>query len=334
MKILGIETSCDETGVAIYDSSVNSIIAEEIYSQTKLHAKFGGVVPELASRDHVLKLLPLIKATLSSSEVNYNSINGIAYTSGPGLKGPLIVGASIAKALSLGWGIPSIGIHHMEAHLLINLLEENPPSFPFITLLISGGHCLLIRSDEVGHYKIIGQTLDDAVGEAFDKVARLLNLPYPGGPNIEKLARLGKPNFIKLPRPMTSKRSLDFSFSGLKTAVLYNLRNKKNISESYRANISASFQEAVADTLLIKCKWALEDENLKQLVIGGGVASNIYIRRRLVNGLQGHDIFFPQSDRCTDNGAMVAYAGYHKLLEGIIEPNKLIVNPRWSLEEI
>jgi len=334
MKVLGIETSCDETGVAIYDSDTNSILAEELFSQIDLHSKFGGVVPELASRDHILKLLPLIEKTVSSSGIDKTSIDGIAYTAGPGLRGSLLVGATMAQALSFGWSRPCIGIHHMEAHLLVNLLEENPPSFPFLTLLISGGHCLLIRANKLGSYDILGQTLDDAVGEAFDKVARLLELPYPGGPEIERLAILGKADSIKLPRPMTNNKELDFSFSGLKTAVLYSLKKQSKVSELYKANLAASFQEAVAETLLLKCKWALEKTSLNQLVIGGGVAANSYIRKRLEEGLRGKQVYFPPLERCTDNGTMIAYAGYCRFKMNLPNLNGIKVRPKWGLSDI
>ena len=334
MKILGIESSCDETGVAIYDGNTHSILSESLYSQVGLHTKFGGVVPELASRDHVLRLLPLIKKTLDLSSLKESSIDGIAYTAGPGLRGSLLVGAALSKSLSMAWKVPSIGINHMEAHLLVNLLEEEAPKFPFLTLLISGGHCLLIKANKVGSYEVLGQTLDDAVGESFDKVARLLKLPYPGGPQIEELAHLGDPKAIKFPRPMTNNKQLDFSFSGLKTAVFYTLKKEKNITAAFKANLAASFQEAVAETLLIKCKWALEVTQLDHLVIGGGVAANSYIRNRLIKGLSESKIFFPPMSRCTDNGSMIAYAGYQRLELGESELQKIIVRPKWDLSEI
>lgn len=332
MKILGIETSCDETGVAIFDTESNSIVSEQLYSQASKHAMYGGVVPELASRDHLKKLIPLINLTINESGHSLQELDGIAYTAGPGLRGPLLIGASTAKAMALSLNKPSIGVHHMEAHLLINLLENPAPSFPFLTLLISGGHCLLINAKSLGVYEIIGQTLDDAVGEAFDKVAKILDLGYPGGPKIEALSNQGNSLAYDFPRPMTNKDNFDFSFSGLKTAVYYEYKKIDQISESQKADIAASFQEAVADTLLSKTKKALENTGLTELVIGGGVASNKYIRDRLVTGLSNKNIFFPPIERCTDNGAMIAYAGSHYLKE-LEEDFSLNIRPRWPLSE-
>ena len=332
MKILGIETSCDETGVAIFDTESNSIVSEQLYSQASKHAMYGGVVPELASRDHLKKLIPLINLTINESGYSLQELDGIAYTAGPGLRGPLLIGASTAKAIALSLNKPSIGVHHMEAHLLINLLENPAPSFPFLTLLISGGHCLLINAKSLGVYKIIGQTLDDAVGEAFDKVAKILDLGYPGGPKIEALSNQGNSLAYDFPRPMINKDNFDFSFSGLKTAVYYEYKKIDQISESQKADIAASFQEAVADTLLSKTKKALENTGLTELVIGGGVASNKYIRDRLVTGLSNKNIFFPPIERCTDNGAMIAYAGSHYLKE-LKEDFSLNIRPRWPLSE-
>jgi len=279
MNILGIETSCDETGIAIYNTEKQSIISEQLFSQASKHAEYGGVVPELASRDHLIKIIPLIKLSLEEAKLEFSDLDGIAYTAGPGLRGPLLIGASMAKSLAFSLKIPSTGIHHMEAHLLINLLEDPAPKFPFLTLLISGGHCLLINAKELGSYEIVGQTIDDAVGEAFDKVSKLLELGYPGGPLIEKLAKSGDSSAFSFPRPMINKDNLDFSFSGLKTAVFYALKDVKVINKQIKANIAASFQDAVADTLLIKSKKALEETKQNELVIGGGVASNKYIRK-------------------------------------------------------
>ena len=333
MKVLGIETSCDETGVAIFDTKKNTIVSEQLYSQAAKHALYGGVVPELASRDHLKKLIPLIHLTIKESGYNLEEIDGIAYTAGPGLRGPLLIGASTAKAIAMSLDKPSVGIHHMEAHLLINLLENPAPSFPFLTLLISGGHCLLINSKSLGSYQIIGQTLDDAVGEAFDKVAKILELGYPGGPKIEALARQGNPFAFSFPRPMTNKSNLDFSFSGLKTAVYYEYKKMNKITNSQKADIAASFQSAVADTLLLKTRKALIETGLNELVIGGGVASNKFIRERLISGLKETNIFFPPIERCTDNGAMIAYAGSFYLKE--TEQNmRLDIKPRWPLSEL
>ena len=333
MKILGIETSCDETGVAIFDMETNSIISEQLYSQASKHAEYGGVVPELASRDHLKKLIPLINLAIEKSGQDLKSIDAIAYTAGPGLRGPLLIGASTAKAISMSLKKPCIGIHHMEAHLLINLLENPAPSFPFLTLLISGGHCLLINAKALGDYEILGQTLDDAVGEAFDKVAKILNLGYPGGPLIESLAKEGNPESFNFPRPMTNKKNFDFSFSGLKTAVYYEFKKITEIDASKKADLAASFQAAVADTLLIKTKEAMEATNLEELVIGGGVASNKYIRSKLIEGLEDKKIFFPPINRCTDNGAMIAYAGSF-YIKNTKENLDLDIKPRWPLSEI
>ena len=333
MNILGIETSCDETGIAIYNTEKQSIISEQLFSQASKHAEYGGVVPELASRDHLIKIIPLIKLTLEEAKLEFNDLDGIAYTAGPGLRGPLLIGASIAKSLAFSLKIPSIGIHHMEAHLLINLLEDPAPKFPFLTLLISGGHCLLINAKELGSYEIVGQTIDDAVGEAFDKVSKLLELGYPGGPLIEKLAQSGDSSAFSFPRPMINKDNLDFSFSGLKTAVFYTLKDTKVINKQIKANIAASFQDAVADTLLIKSKKALEETKQNELVIGGGVASNKYIRKKLVEGLKDNKIYFPPLERCTDNGAMVAFAGSFYLSNNNQAKDDL-VRPKWPLSEL
>ena len=333
MNILGIETSCDETGIAIYSTEKRAIISEQLFSQASKHAEYGGVVPELASRDHLIKIIPLIKLTLEEAKLDFDDLNGIAYTAGPGLRGPLLIGASMAKALAFSLKIPSIGIHHMEAHLLINLLENPAPKFPFLTLLISGGHCLLINAKDLGSYEIVGQTIDDAVGEAFDKVSKLLELGYPGGPLIEKLAESGDSDAFNFPRPMANKDNLDFSFSGLKTAVFYALKEIDDLNQETKANIAASFQEAVAEILLIKSKKALEKTNQNELVIGGGVASNKYIRNRLIEGLKGSKIYFPPLERCTDNGAMVAFAGSF-YLNGNNQNKNDLVRPKWPLSEL
>ena len=333
MKVLGIETSCDETGVAIYDTESTKIVSEQLYSQASKHAEYGGVVPELASRDHLKKLIPLIRLTVREAGLNLKEIDAVAYTSGPGLRGPLLIGASTAKSIALALNKPSVGIHHMEAHLLINLLEDPAPSFPFLTLLISGGHCLLINAKSLGDYEILGQTLDDAVGEAFDKVAKILDLGYPGGPKIEELAKTGDPTAFQFPRPMTNKNNFDFSFSGLKTAVYYEFKNLKQINESQKADLAASFQAAVSDTLLIKTREAMKQTGLKELVIGGGVASNKCIRKALITGLEGNKIYFPPINRCTDNGAMIAFAGsfYVKNADKIFG---LDIKPRWPLSDL
>jgi N6-L-threonylcarbamoyladenine synthase len=270
---------------------------------------------------------------LNEAKLSSKDLDGIAYTSGPGLRGPLLTGAALAHSLGLGWNKPCVGINHMEAHLLVNLLERPPPIFPFLTLLISGGHCLLIKATDIGKYEILGQTRDDAVGEAFDKVAKLLGLNYPGGPEIEKMAKQGNPLSFDLPRPMTKKDNLDFSFSGLKTAVYYLVKKQKNINTEFIANISASFQNAVSETLVKKCNTALLKQNLSQLVVGGGVAANQYIRDAFRRELNGVDLFFPKPERCTDNGAMVAVAGSYRIQGAELETS-IKIRPRWSLSEI
>ena len=333
MKVLGIETSCDETGVAIYDTESTKIVSEQLYSQASKHAEYGGVVPELASRDHLKKLIPLIRLTVREAGLNLKEIDAVAYTSGPGLRGPLLIGASTAKSIALALNKPSVGIHHMEAHLLINLLENPAPSFPFLTLLISGGHCLLINAKSLGDYEILGQTIDDAVGEAFDKVAKILDLGYPGGPKIEELAKTGDPTAFQFPRPMTNKNNFDFSFSGLKTAVYYEFKNLKQINESQKADLAASFQAAVSDTLLIKTREAMKQTGLKELVIGGGVASNKCIRKALITGLEGNKIYFPPINRCTDNGAMIAFAGSF-YVKNADKTFGLDIKPRWPLSDL
>ena len=337
MRIIGIETSCDETGIAIYDHK-DGLIANAIHSQINTHAEYGGVVPELASRDHIQKLIPLLKESLNTANVNKDSINGIAYTKGPGLMGALLVGSAFAKSISYGWNIPAIGVHHMEGHLLAPMLEQDikPPPFPFIGLLVSGGHTMLIKITDIGNYHHLGDTLDDAVGEAFDKVAKLLGLGYPGGPIIEQLAKKGKPDLYKFPRPMTDRATLGFSFSGLKTSVL-NAYKKSNQTEQDKANIARSFQEAAIDTLCIKCKAALEHHKIQTLVVAGGVGANLTLRDTLKSTLKkiGTKIYFPKPEFCTDNGAMIAFTGYQHLKKGNKDLNLAIeVKPRWNITEI
>ncbi|MEI6544269.1 MAG: tRNA (adenosine(37)-N6)-threonylcarbamoyltransferase complex transferase subunit TsaD, partial [Methylococcales bacterium] len=328
MYVLGIETSCDETGVAIYHAN-KGLIAHNLYSQVDMHSEYGGVVPELASRDHIRKLVPLIKQTLLDSQLNSSDINGIAYTAGPGLMGALLVGAATARSLAWAWQIPAIAVHHMEGHLLAPMLEENPPAFPFIALLISGGHTQLVKVENIGHYELLGQSLDDAAGEAFDKTAKMLDLGYPGGPKLSALAEQGTP-LIKFPRPMTDRPGLDFSFSGLKTFALNTITaSEKTIQD--KANIAASFQEAVADTLSIKCKRALQQTGLKRLVVAGGVSANKQIRTTLTEMVNKEhaQIYFPRLEFCTDNGAMIAYAGCQRLLAGNQQNLEIFARPRW-----
>ena len=333
MYVLGIETSCDETGVALYHSK-KGLINHTLYSQIDMHCEYGGVVPELASRDHIRKLVPLIKQTLSESHLLASDINAIAYTAGPGLMGALLVGAATAKSLAWTWQIPTIAVHHMEGHLLAPMLEENPPHFPFIALLISGGHTLLVKVEGIGQYELLGQSLDDAAGEAFDKAAKMLELGYPGGPKLSALATQGQA-LIRFPRPMTDRPGLDFSFSGLKTFTLNTFNASEKTAED-KANIAASFQEAVADTLAIKCKRAIQQTGLKRLVVAGGVSANHQIRAALTDMAhkESAEIFFPRPEFCTDNGAMIAYAGCQRLLAENQQSLEIFARPRWPMDEL
>jgi len=333
IRILGIETSCDETGVAIYDEH-SGIVGHQLYSQVKLHQTYGGVVPELASRDHVRKILPLIEATLNQANMTKSDISAIAYTQGPGLIGALLVGATVAKSLAFAWQVPAIGIHHLEGHLLAPLLEDKSPKYPFLALLVSGGHSMLVDVKGLGDYDIIGESIDDAAGEAFDKTAKLLELGYPGGPLLAKLAEKGEGNEIKFPRPMTDRPGLDFSFSGLKTFAANRIYASDG-SEQSKANIAEAFQEAVIDTLAIKCKRALKQTGYSQLVVAGGVSANTYLREQLallMEKLNG-EVFYPRLEYCTDNGAMIAYAGFcqFKLLDRQDVSHQIEVRPRWPL---
>ncbi len=321
MKVLGIETSCDETGVAIYDSEAG-LLAEELYSQIEIHAEYGGVIPELASRDHIRKTLPLIQKAMRDANVSAGQLDGIAYTAGPGLVGALLVGGSVGRALGMGWGIPVIGVHHMEGHLLAPMLEENPPQFPFVALLVSGGHTQLVQVQGIGQYTLLGESLDDAAGEAFDKVGKMLGLAYPGGPNVAKLALLGERGRFTFPRPMTNRPGLDFSFSGLKTFVRNTIEQSKagsdTLEEQTKADIAVAFEDAVAETLAIKCRRALQATGLKTLVIAGGVSANLRLRQVLEEAMVkvGGKLFYAQPRFCTDNGAMIAYAGCQRLMAG------------------
>ncbi|RFA30138.1 tRNA (adenosine(37)-N6)-threonylcarbamoyltransferase complex transferase subunit TsaD [Alkalilimnicola ehrlichii] len=334
MRVLGIETSCDETGVAVYDSECG-LMGHVVYSQIATHAKYGGVVPELASRDHVRKLVPIIEETLSEAGVEKSSLDGIAYTSGPGLVGALLVGASVGRSLAWALNIPAVGVHHLEAHLLAPMLETEVPDFPFLALLVSGGHTMLIQVAGVGRYRVLGESLDDAAGEAFDKTAKLLGLPYPGGPELEKLAQQGDPARFRFPRPMTDRPGLDFSFSGLKTFTL-NTVKKHEGDPTARADIARAFQDAVVDTLVIKCRRALTQSGIKRLVIAGGVGANAYLREQMreLAERQGARVFYPRPSLCTDNGAMIAYAGYCRLAAGAAEPLGFGVTARWPLEAL
>ena len=332
MYVLGIETSCDETGVAIYHAE-RGLINHILYSQIEMHSEYGGVVPELASRDHIRKLVPLIKQLIQESGLISADINGIAYTAGPGLMGALLVGASTARSLAWTWNIPAVAVHHMEGHLLAPMLEDNPPAFPFVALLISGGHTLLVQVNEIGSYLLLGESLDDAAGEAFDKTAKLLGLSYPGGPKLSKLAEQGHPQ-IKFPRPMTDRPGLDFSFSGLKTFALNTINASEKTAQN-KADIAAGFQLAVAETLTIKCKRALQQTGLKRLVVAGGVSANSQIRALLTEMTikEQAQIYFPRLEFCTDNGAMIAYAGCQRLMLGQQQGLDIFARPRWPISE-
>ena len=339
MRILGIETSCDETGVAIYDEE-KGLIANQLHTQIALHADYGGVVPELASRDHIRKLAPLLQAALQEANLTAKDIDGVAYTSGPGLVGALLVGSTVARSLAYAWNIPAIGVHHMEGHLLAPMLEENPPHFPFVALLVSGGHTQLVRVDGVGRYELLGESIDDAAGEAFDKTAKLLGLDYPGGAALARLALKGTPNRFAFPRPMTDRPGLDFSFSGLKTFAANTLhqvmQEEGELTEQSKADIAYAFQEAVVDTLAIKCKRALKQTGLKRLVIAGGVSANKQLRQTLAELMQqlGGEVFYPQPQFCTDNGAMIAYAGFLRLKQGQQQDLAIEVRPRWAMTDL
>jgi N6-L-threonylcarbamoyladenine synthase len=334
MRVLGIETSCDETGVALYDSE-HGLLGHALHSQIDLHMDYGGVVPELASRDHVRKTLPLIREVLNQAGLGKRDIDGVAYTAGPGLIGALLVGAAIGRSLAWGWGIPAVAIHHMEGHLLAPLMENPAPTFPFLALLVSGGHTMLVRVEAVGRYHIIGETLDDAAGEAFDKTAQLLGLGYPGGPALAKLATGGDPARFDFPRPMTGKPGLDFSFSGLKTYALNTLHEHPD-DEQARADIARAFEDAVVDTLAIKCRRALRETGLKQLVVAGGVGANTHLREKLADIARqaSGEVFYPRVEFCTDNGAMIAFAGLKRLQAGQHEAVSIDARARWSLDTL
>ncbi len=339
MRILGIETSCDETGVAIFDEE-KGLIANQLYSQVELHADYGGVVPELASRDHIRKTLPLIQAALKEANLSADEIDGVAYTAGPGLVGALLVGSTIARSLAYAWNVPALGVHHMEGHLLAPMLEDKAPEFPFVALLVSGGHTQLVKVDGVGKYELLGESIDDAAGEAFDKTAKLLGLDYPGGAALAKLAESGEPNRFTFPRPMTDRPGLDFSFSGLKTfaanTINANLDEQGNLSQQTRCDIAHAFQQAVIETLMIKCRRALQQTGYKRLVIAGGVSANKQLRHQLAELMQqiGGEVFYPRPQFCTDNGAMIAYAGFLRMKNGEHTDLAVSVKPRWPMTEL
>lgn len=335
--ILGIETSCDETGLALYETAPNLCgrgeLAHHVYSQIDLHRQYGGVVPELASRDHINRILPLLNACLNDAQLGKEAIDVIAYTAGPGLLGALLCGASVAQSLAFSLNVPSIAIHHMEGHLLSALLDKtNPPSFPFVALLVSGGHTMLVLVSDIGNYKVLGTTLDDAVGEAFDKTAKLLGLPYPGGPELAKLAEQGNPLAFELPRPMLNRPGLDFSFSGLKTQVRLLIESQPTTAQ---ADIAASFQHAVTETLVKKCARALKETGVKSLLIAGGVGANIALREKLQTlcTKQRTSLHIPPLHLCTDNGLMIAHAAAYRL-QSARPPETLFATSKWSLDEL
>lgn len=341
MKVLGIETSCDETGVAIYDTE-KGLIADQLYTQIAVHADYGGVVPELASRDHIRKTAPLIQAALKQANLSADDIDGIAYTSGPGLVGALLVGATIARSLAYAWNVPAIGVHHMEGHLLAPMLEpvENRPHFPFIALLVSGGHTQLVRVDGVGKYELLGESIDDAAGEAFDKTGKLLGLDYPAGAALSRLAEQGCAGRFVFPKPMTDRPGLDFSFSGLKTfaanTINAAIKAEGKLTEQTKADIAHAFQTAIVETLAIKCKRALKETGYKSLVIAGGVSANKQLREGLAKLMDelGGRVFYPSPQFCTDNGAMIAYVGHLRLQAGETSDLAIDVKPRWAMTEL
>ncbi len=330
MRVLGIESSCDETGVALYDTD-KGLLAHRLFSQIVMHAEYGGVVPELASRDHIRRVLPLLREALVDAGMTMADIDGIAYTAGPGLIGALLTGASIARSMAWGLNVPAVGVHHMEGHLLAPMLEENPPELPFVALLVSGGHTMLVDVPRIGEYHILGESVDDAAGEAFDKTAKLMGLDYPGGPLLAKLAEQGREGIYKFPRPMVDRPGCDFSFSGLKTFSLTTWQ-KSGQTEQDKADIARAFEEAVVDTLFIKCRRALEQAGRKRLVVAGGVGANRRLRARLAE-LKA-EVYFPRLAFCTDNGAMIAYAGALRLQAGASEAAVINARPRWPLTEL
>ncbi len=339
MRILGIETSCDETGIAIYDSH-QGLLGHVLHSQVALHAEYGGVVPELASRDHVQKTLPLIRQVLDETGLKAADIDGVAYTAGPGLAGALMVGAGIGRSLAYAWDVPAVATHHMEGHLLAPMLEDNPPAFPFVALLVSGGHTQLIQVDGIGQYLLLGESLDDAAGEAFDKTAKMLGLGYPGGPILAKLAQQGNPERFRFPRPMTDRPGLDFSFSGLKTFALNTMHANKQddqpLDQQTKADIALAFETAVVETLAIKCKRAFKQTGLPRLVIAGGVSANQHLRSRMAEVCEQNNaqVYYPRLEFCTDNGAMIAFAGCQRLLAGERQGLEFSVRARWPMGEL
>lgn len=343
MKVLGIETSCDETGIAIFDTdnkTGSGLIADALHSQIDLHQVYGGVVPELASRDHIKRVIPMIDEVLSQANLSKKDLDGVAYTAGPGLIGALLVGASVGRSLAYGMDIPAIGVHHMEGHLLAPMLEDNPPELPFVGLLVSGGHSMLVDVKGIGDYEILGESVDDAAGEAFDKTAKLLKLPYPGGPQIAKLALQGDSSRFNFPRPMTNRPGLNFSFSGLKTFAKNSIEalsaRNGGLSEQDKADIATAFEDAVVDTLCIKCRRALKHSGHTRLVIAGGVSANLKLREKLAAALKkiNSTVYYASPKYCTDNGAMIALAGAMRLEAGESQGLSIDVHPRWPMTEL
>jgi N6-L-threonylcarbamoyladenine synthase len=333
MRVLGIETSCDETGIAIYDSE-RGLVADALHSQVDLHQVYGGVVPELASRDHVRRMIPLVDEVLAQAQIGGEELDGVAYTAGPGLVGALLVGTAFGRSLAYAWDIPAVAVHHMEAHLLAPMLEDEAPTYPFLALLVSGGHTQLMQVNAPGDYALLGESVDDAAGEAFDKTAKLLGLGYPGGAAMSVLAEKGRAGKFRFPRPMTNKPGLDFSFSGLKTHAFLTIKDSPDDEQS-RADIALAFVEAVVDTLLIKCKRAMQHTGLNTLIAAGGVSANKQLRAGLQDLMtqRGGRVYFPRPEFCTDNGAMIAYTGYLRLQTGASEPLAFAAHPRWVLSE-
>ena len=332
MRILGIETSCDETGIAIYDSQ-RGLLANQLHSQARLHETYGGVVPELASRDHVRRITPLLAAAMDEAGLETRDIDGVAYTAGPGLIGALLVGVGFGRSLAYAWRVPAVAVHHMEAHLLAVNLEEGRPEYPFLALLVSGGHTQLLEVRAAGDYTLLGESLDDAAGEAFDKTAKLLGLGYPGGPRLSALAEHGRADRYGFPRPMTDRPGLDFSFSGLKTAVALAVKELEDGDEQAQADVARAFVDAVVDSLAIKCARAIKQTGINRLVAAGGVSANKQLREKLTGmaAETGGRIFYPRPEFCTDNGAMIAYTGYVKISAGERQPLAFAAHPRWPI---
>lgn len=335
MRILALESSCDESAAAVLDAQ-DGLLAHELFSQVELHRIYGGVVPELASRDHVHKLLPLVRSALSAAATDPRDLSGVAYTAGPGLIGALLTGAALARSLAYAWGIPAIGVHHLEGHLLAPLLEDDPPQFPHVALLVSGGHTMLIEVQGIGDYKRLGESRDDAAGEAFDKTAKLLGLPYPGGPELARMADSAKGGTFTFPRPMLDRPGLEFSFSGLKTAVLHAVRGQQALTDGLRADVAHAVQEAIVETLVAKSLRALEQTGLDDLVVSGGVSANRNLRARLaeVVSKRGGRVYYPRIEFCTDNAAMIAVAGLARLKAGQHDGLAIKARAQWPLESL